>query len=113
MVMGGTYLSWTHTSNEWIRHDGQLRLRGDLTQSYDALVTSASARFQMAATGKRLSEVGDGASAWQTGYSEEYNAGGIRIGWGVAPIAKQTYTTGDGADSLATLLHNLGLITKV
>ncbi len=113
MVLGGTYLSWTHTSNEWLRHDGQLRLRGDLTQSYDALVTNASARLRMLATGQRASEVGDGAGAWQTGYREEYNASGIRCGfYNATPIARQEIDSGSAtlAADLLAALTNLGLV---
>lgn len=76
--------------------------------------TTPSARFRLTAAGQRLSEVGDGAGAWQELIAETYDAGGCKLGfYGATAVAKQTYTTGDGADALATLLHNLGLITKV
>lgn len=48
-----------------------------------------SARFRMLAAGQRVSEVGDGAGVWQSGYREEYNAGGIRSSiFGKTPIAQ-------------------------
>lgn len=39
---------------------------------------TADARWRIPSAGVRVSEVGDGVSAWQTGYSEEYSAGGIK-----------------------------------
>jgi hypothetical protein len=85
---------------------------GDITQG------TSDARWTIPAAGQRSSQVGNGAGVWQTGYREEYNAGGVRAGFfGATPVAQQSIaaaatdpaTTQTLANSLRTAMRNLGL----
>lgn len=67
---------------------GNVNFRNIIGQGFNSVTPSA--RFRMLASGQRVSEVGDGAGVWQSGYREEYNAGGIRSSiFGKTPIAQQ------------------------
>lgn len=91
---------------------GNLWLSGTITQG------AQDARWTVTATGKRDSQVGNGSGTWQTGYREEYNAGGVRAGFfGATPVTQQSIaaaatdpaTTQTLANSLRTAMLNLGL----
>jgi hypothetical protein len=63
------------------------RVAGDFLQGFGAV--NASYRSRMIAAGSRASEVGDGAATWQTGYREQFNAGGLRCSFfGATPVAQ-------------------------
>lgn len=66
--------------------------------------TAITARTSMTAEGVRVSEVGNGSGTWQTAYSEEYHASGVKLAlFGATRIARPTTS-----HAAATLVGNAG-----
>ena len=108
----GNDLSINFDSGGKLVVNGQFAVNSSITQG------TSDARWTIPATGKRTSELGNGAGVWQTGFREEYNAAGVRHGFfGATPIGRPSLaaaatdaaTTQTLANSLRSALINLGL----